>query len=54
LPALSAVALFGVGAALSLFSGRNAIFGGARMLTIGAIAATATFFIGKFFNVAVG
>ncbi|MEQ1718743.1 MAG: VIT1/CCC1 transporter family protein [Hyphomicrobium sp.] len=52
--ALSAVALFGVGAALSLFSGRNAVFGGARMLAIGAVAATATFFIGKFFNVAVG
>lgn len=51
---LSAVALFGVGAALSLFSGRNAIFGGARMLTIGAIAAAATYFIGKIFNVAVG
>lgn len=52
--ALSGIALFGVGAALSLFSGRNAFFGGARMLTIGAIAAVATYSIGKVFNVAVG
>lgn len=51
---LSGLALFGVGAALSLFSGRNAIFGGARMLAIGAVAAAATYGIGKIFNVAVG
>lgn len=51
---LSGVALFGVGAALSLFSGRNAIFGGARMLLIGAIAGAATYAIGNIFNVAVG
>jgi vacuolar iron transporter family protein len=44
---ISGVALFGVGAALSLFSGRNAFVGGARMLAIGAAAATATYFIGS-------
>lgn len=50
---LAGVALFGIGAALSLFSGRSAILGGARMLAIGALAAGATFAIGKLFNVAV-
>ena len=45
--AILGVALFGVGAALSLFSGRNAIFGGVRMLVIGMAAAAATYFIGS-------
>ena len=52
--ALTAAALFGVGAALSLFSGRGAVRGGARMLVIGAAAATATFLIGRALGVAVG
>jgi vacuolar iron transporter family protein len=43
---ISGVALFCVGAALSLFSGRNAFVGGARMLAIGGAAAIATYFIG--------
>ncbi len=50
---LSGAALFCVGAALSLFSGRNALFGGARMLLIGAAAAVATYGIGSLFNVSV-
>lgn len=50
---LAGIALFGIGAALSLFSGRNAIAGGLRMLAIGALAGGATFAIGKLFNVAV-
>ena len=45
--ALTCCALFGVGAALSLFTGRNAWFGGLRMLAIGAAAGTATYIIGK-------
>ncbi|MCA8887923.1 MAG: VIT1/CCC1 transporter family protein [Parvularculaceae bacterium] len=49
---ISAVALFGVGAAMSLFSGRNAFFGGVRMLAIGALAGAATFAIGSLFGVA--
>jgi VIT1/CCC1 family predicted Fe2+/Mn2+ transporter len=49
---VAAVALFGVGAATSLFSGRNAFLGGVRMLTIGAAAGAATFFIGRLFGVA--
>ena len=49
---VAAVALFGVGAATSLFSGRNAFSGGVRMLMIGASAGAATFFIGRLFGVA--
>lgn len=50
--AIAAVALFGVGAAMSLFSGKNALFGGLRMLAIGAVAGAATFAIGSLFGVA--
>jgi vacuolar iron transporter family protein len=47
----SGAALFVVGAVLSLFSGRSALLGGARMLLIGSAAAVATYFIGSLFNV---
>jgi vacuolar iron transporter family protein len=47
---ISGTALFVVGAALSLFSGRSAFIGGARMLAIGAVAAAATYFIGSLFG----
>lgn len=50
--AIAALALFAVGATMSLFSGRNAFLGGARMLTIGALAGAATFAIGSLFGVA--
>jgi vacuolar iron transporter family protein len=50
---ISGTALFCVGAALSLFSGRGALVGGLRMLAIGAAAAAATYFIGSLFDVAV-
>jgi VIT1/CCC1 family predicted Fe2+/Mn2+ transporter len=49
--ALSGVALFIVGAALSMFSGRNAWFSGFRMFAIGAAAAAATYGIGSLFDV---
>jgi VIT1/CCC1 family predicted Fe2+/Mn2+ transporter len=49
--AISGGALFVVGATLSLFSGRSAVLGGLRMLTIGSAAAAATYFIGSLFNV---
>jgi VIT1/CCC1 family predicted Fe2+/Mn2+ transporter len=49
--AISGVALFIIGAILSLFSGKSAFIGGARMLAIGAAAAAATYFIGSLFNV---
>jgi VIT1/CCC1 family predicted Fe2+/Mn2+ transporter len=44
--ALTGVALFGVGMALSLFSGRSAWRGGVRMLLIGAAAAACTWAVG--------
>jgi len=49
--ALSGLALFIVGAALSLFSGKNAWFSGFRMFAIGASAAVATYGIGSLFDV---
>jgi len=50
---ISGTALFCVGAALSLFSGRNAFLGGGRMLVIGAAAASLTYFIGSLFGATV-
>jgi VIT1/CCC1 family predicted Fe2+/Mn2+ transporter len=52
--ALSAAGLFAVGAATSLFSGRRALDGGARMLGIGAAAGGATYLIGKLVGVSLG
>jgi vacuolar iron transporter family protein len=51
---LSAVGLFGVGAALSLFSGRNAVLSGLRLLFIGALAGGTTFLIGRLLGVSLG
>jgi vacuolar iron transporter family protein len=45
--ALSAVTLLGVGAALSLFTGRGALRSGLRMLAIGAAAGAVTYVVGK-------
>ena len=44
---LTGLALFGVGALLTLFTGRNAWLGGLRMLAIGGAAAAATYLIGR-------
>jgi VIT1/CCC1 family predicted Fe2+/Mn2+ transporter len=52
--ATAGISLFGVGAALSLFTGRGALTGGMRMLLIGAGAGAATWFIGKGLGVALG
>jgi VIT1/CCC1 family predicted Fe2+/Mn2+ transporter len=52
--ALTAAALFGIGVATSLFTGRSALRGGLRMLLIGAAAAAATFLIGRWLGVAIG
>jgi vacuolar iron transporter family protein len=49
---LAGTALFGVGALLSLFSGKSAWLSGLRMLAIGAAAAAATYGIGSLFHVA--
>lgn len=51
---IAGAALFGVGAVMSLFSGRNALLGGVRMLAIGSAAGALTFFIGGLFGVAAG
>ncbi len=51
---LTAGALFGVGALLSLFTGRQALRGGLRMLVIGGMAGLLTFLIGKLLGVSLG
>ena len=48
---LTAVALFVVGATLSLFTGRSALMSGTRMLGIGAAAGGITYCIGKILGV---
>jgi VIT1/CCC1 family predicted Fe2+/Mn2+ transporter len=45
--AVSIVALFGVGAATSIFTGRHAGRAGIRMALIGTVVALVTFFVGK-------
>ncbi len=52
--AATAVCLFGVGATLSLFTGKKAWQGGIRMLLIGAAAGAATWAIGRAIGVALG
>ena len=49
-----AVALFTVGAMLSLFTGRGTLFSGARQLLIGLAAAGVTFVLGKAIGVSAG
>jgi VIT1/CCC1 family predicted Fe2+/Mn2+ transporter len=49
--ALSGLSLFIVGALAAQLSGRPFLFGGARMLLIGAAAAAVTYGIGKLFGV---
>lgn len=48
---LTAGSLFGVGAVLTLFTGRNALWGGLRMLAIGAAAGAVTYAIGLLLGV---
>ncbi len=48
---LTAIALFVVGAMISLFTGRHAWRGGLRMLAIGAAAGAATYLIGSLLGV---
>ena len=48
---VTAVALFAVGATISLFTGRSAFASGARMLAIGATAGATTYLIGKLLGV---
>jgi VIT1/CCC1 family predicted Fe2+/Mn2+ transporter len=48
---LTAVALFGIGATLSLFTGRGAMMSGLRMLLLGGLAGAVTFSVGRLFGV---
>ena len=52
--ALSGLALFGVGATISIFTGKSAAVSGGRQLLIGAFAATVTFGLGKLVGVSTG
>jgi VIT1/CCC1 family predicted Fe2+/Mn2+ transporter len=51
--ALSTIGLFGIGAAITLFTGRSVLFSGARQVVIGLAAAAITFGIGRLLGVAV-
>jgi VIT1/CCC1 family predicted Fe2+/Mn2+ transporter len=51
---LSLVALFAVGAGVSLLTGRGVLFSGARQVGIGAAAAIVTFIVGSLIGVSVG
>jgi len=51
---ITAGALFGVGALLSLFTGRSALRSGSRMLVLGGLAGAITYAIGRFAGVAIG
>jgi VIT1/CCC1 family predicted Fe2+/Mn2+ transporter len=52
--ALTALGLFAVGASMSLFTGRHALFSGLRMLGIGGAAGVATYAIGAWLGVTLG
>jgi VIT1/CCC1 family predicted Fe2+/Mn2+ transporter len=52
--ALSSVALFAVGAAVSLFTGKSMLYSGARQVGLGAAAAAITFGIGRLIGVSTG
>jgi VIT1/CCC1 family predicted Fe2+/Mn2+ transporter len=51
---LTAIGLSGIGALLSLFTGRGALWGGLRMLLIGGTAGSVTYFIGDFLGTRLG
>lgn len=51
---VTAIALFAIGALLSLFTGRSALASGLRMLALGGAAALVTHAIGRLFGVALG
>jgi vacuolar iron transporter family protein len=52
--AVTGVALFAIGATLSLFTGRSAWYSGARMLALGTLAGGVTYGIGRLLGVALG
>ena len=52
--ALSAVGLFAIGALITVFTGRNAVFSGGRQVLIGGAAAGVTYVVGRLIGGAVG
>ncbi|OIQ83893.1 VIT family protein [mine drainage metagenome] len=52
--ALTALSLFGVGAVLSLLTGKDALWGGLRMLLIGGTAGTTAYLIGGYLGTRLG
>jgi VIT1/CCC1 family predicted Fe2+/Mn2+ transporter len=50
---LSLVALFVVGAGVSLLTGRGALFSGLRQVAIGCLAASVTYAVGRLIGVGV-
>ena len=51
--AVCGIALFVVGALISIFTGRGMLFSGFRILAIGAFAAAVTYFIGRLVGISV-
>ncbi len=51
---LSALALFGIGAAITLMTGRSVLFSGMRQVAIGIAAAALTYALGSLLGVAIG
>ena len=51
---LTAAGLFSVGATLSLFTGRHAIYSGVRMLVLGGLAGSITYLLGRLLGVVAG
>lgn len=52
--AASAVGLFGIGAAITIFTGRSVLYSGFRQVIFGLIAAAATFSLGHIIGTAIG
>jgi VIT1/CCC1 family predicted Fe2+/Mn2+ transporter len=51
---VSAIALFLVGAAITLMTGRNVFYSGSRQVIIGLAAALITYGIGKLIGISLG
>ena len=51
---VSALALFGIGAAITIFTGKSVWFSGTRQLVLGLAAAGLTFGLGHLLGVAIG
>ena len=52
--AASTIALFGIGAAITLLTGRSALYSGARQVLFGLVAAALTWGVGRAIGVAIG